>query len=480
MYPIGLMLSQKQKIHKQEIEKLIRKQQREINEILMRGGLQIDMEDPVHEAMVTCVAHIGSFLMNKEWSWLMITTKKLYLASEVLDPVWTGYGRINMGHNFSDVVGFDPDPHGNNNSCSTTISEVRSNLRDSVKFEHRSKFALRDHNNIYLIDGQFLDKINHERVDFIRDGNPMGLGNTICFSSKFIVTCGVDGYIRMWYNRSPYRPHYNIPQVGTIHDVAITFDSMFLAVRTSNTVTVKITANTGPAKFNRETNRIILCPNLVQGPMFFSETTDEIVLTSRTRSNYGKEQIRTISLIFWKYKCQGKVYGGLDHIRQVSFLQYPCSDKSQHGVSSIYISNNGTTMAIQYRSPDEIVVMKRNVDNKDKIDLVQVAKFDLYPNTFDRKILFGPSRYNDVIVFATDTEVYVASLRYNCTTLPFAYQNRNNSHPLCILPDEKAMLVTYKNDQNDNIADRHPVLIMSIPKAYLDFKRNYRMGEIEI
>jgi hypothetical protein len=34
-------------------------------------------------------------------------------------------------------------------------------------------------------------------------------------------------------------------------------------------------------------------------------------------------------------------------------------------------------MAIQYRSPDEIVVMKRIVDNKDKIDLVQVAYFDV-------------------------------------------------------------------------------------------------------
>ena len=126
----------------------------------------------------------------------------------------------------------------------------------------------------------------------------------------------------------------------------------------------------------------------------------------------------------------------------------------------------------------EIDVMKRNVDNMDKIDLVQVAKFDLYPNTFDRKILFGPIRYDDVIVFATDAEVYVASIKSNCTTLPVAYQNRNNSHPLCILPDEKAMLVTYKNDRDDNIADRNPALIMSIPKVYSDFTKKYRQREI--
>jgi hypothetical protein len=102
------------------MEKLICKQQREINEILVRGGLQINMEDPVHNAMVTCVANIGSFLMNKEWSWLMITSKKLYLASEVLDPMWTGYGRIDMGLNFSDVVGFDPNLQGNKNSGITS------------------------------------------------------------------------------------------------------------------------------------------------------------------------------------------------------------------------------------------------------------------------------------------------------------------------------------------------------------------------
>ena len=59
MYPTGQMLSQKQYINKQEMEKLIRKQQREINEILVRGGLQMNIEEPVHEAMVTCVAHIG-------------------------------------------------------------------------------------------------------------------------------------------------------------------------------------------------------------------------------------------------------------------------------------------------------------------------------------------------------------------------------------------------------------------------------------
>jgi hypothetical protein len=136
-------------------------------------------------------------------------------------------------------------------------------------------------------------------------------------------------------------------------------------------------------------------------------------------------------------------------------------------------------MAIQYRSPDEIVVMKRNVDNNDRIDLEQVAKFNKYRNTFDRKILFSPSRYNDVIVFATDAEVYVASIKCkmkckikcNCTTLPVAYKNWKNSHPLYILPDKKAMLVTNINDQSAHI--------MSIPKAYRYFTKIYRQGAIE-
>jgi hypothetical protein len=139
-------------------------------------------------------------------------------------------------------------------------------------------------------------------------------------------------------------------------------------------------------------NKISLCSHDLHGPMVFSETTDEIVLTSRTESSHDEDQVETISLIFWKYNCQSTVYGGDDHISQVVFPQYPCLDKSKHSVSSIYVSNNGTTMAIQYRDQDQIVVMKRDLEKKDKIDLVQVANFDLYRNTFDRKILFGPSR----------------------------------------------------------------------------------------
>jgi hypothetical protein len=127
--------------------------------------------------------YIASFLMNKEWSRLMISSKNLYLTSEILDPVWTGYGRINCGLNFSDVVGFDSHPHGNNNTGSTTINKVRSsNLRDNAKFEQRSKFALRYHCNIYIIDGQFVETIEHQRVEFESVSNPMGSGNTICFS----------------------------------------------------------------------------------------------------------------------------------------------------------------------------------------------------------------------------------------------------------------------------------------------------------
>jgi len=182
-------------------------------------------------------------------------------------------------------------------------------------------------------------------------------------------------------------------------------------------------------------------------------------------------------------------------------------------------------MALQYRSPDEIVVMKRNVDTNDRIDLVQVAKFDKYPNTFDRKILFSPSRYDDAVVFATDAAVYVASIKCNCTPLPVsnnslplckectalpvaynslplciecnrtthppvaynslplcrecnrtilpvAYNNRNNSNPLCILPDEKAWFVTNKNNRS--------ALIMSIPRVYRDFAKQNRQGAIAI
>jgi hypothetical protein len=101
-------------------------------------------------------------------------------------------------------------------------------------------------------------------------------------------------------------------------------------------------------------------------------------------SSHDKDLVETILLIFWKYKCERTVYGGADRSRKVVFPRYPCLDKSKHSVSSIYVSNSATTMAIQYRSPDEIVAMKRNVDNNDKIDLVQVAKSDIYPpNMFD-------------------------------------------------------------------------------------------------
>jgi hypothetical protein len=174
------------------MEKLISKQQREINEILVRGGVRNNIKEPVHEAMVTCVAHIALFLMNSKWKRLLISSQKLYEASELLDPVWTGYGLINCGHNFSNVVGFDPHPHGKHNKSSTTINEVRSNLRDSAKFEQRLKFALRDHNNIYIINGQFVETIQHQRVKFESVSNPMESGNTICFSSKYIVTGGAD------------------------------------------------------------------------------------------------------------------------------------------------------------------------------------------------------------------------------------------------------------------------------------------------
>jgi len=469
---IGLELSIKQKIHKEEMEKLISKQQREINEILVRGGVHI--EETVHEAMVTCIAHIASFLMNKEWRRLMISSKKICRASEILDPAWTDFGRINWGLNFSDVVGFDPHPHGNNNTGNNN--------------KHRSKFALRDDSNIYIIDGQFVETIEHQRVDFESSAsNPfnVGLGNTICFSSKYIVTGGADKCIGMWFNQAPYRSHYKTAEVGIIHDVAITSDSMFLAVRwsrkkyTTNTLSVR---NIGPGELGYVMNEIRYGSFL--GPMVFSESTDEIVLT-------GYKQVKTISLIFWKYKCSSKEcsskeYRGEDHIRTVDYARYPCLDKSKHGVSSIYVSNSGTTMAIQYRSPDEIVVMKRNVDDKDRIDLVQVAKFDKYPNTFDRKILFSPSRYDDVIVFATDAAIYVASIKCNCnkslplckecnrTTLPVAYKNRNNSHPLCILPDEKAMLVTNKDDRYDRSA-----LIMSIPRVYRDFTKKIRQVAVK-
>ena len=118
------------------------------------------------------------------------------------------------------------------------------------------------------------------------------------------MTGGADSCIRIWFNQSPYRSYYEIPNVGLIHDVAITFDSMFLAVRTSNTVTVR---HTGPGEFGNNMNIIILCSVLLQGPMVFSETTDEIVLTSRTGSSHDKNKVKTISLIFWKYKCQSTV-----------------------------------------------------------------------------------------------------------------------------------------------------------------------------
>jgi hypothetical protein len=186
------------------------------------------------------------------------------------------------------------------------------------------------------------------------------------------VTGEADERIRVWLNQSPYRSHYKLPKVGIVHDVAITFDSMFLAMRTSkkmrtsNTVSVR---NAGTGEFGYVMNEIRLCSLLLHGPMFFSEATDEIVLTG---SSHDREPVETISLIFWKYQCQSRVYGGADHIRRVVFSRYPCSDKSKHGVSSIYVSNSGATMAIQYRSPDEIVVMKRNVDNNDRIDLQQV------------------------------------------------------------------------------------------------------------
>jgi hypothetical protein len=450
------MLSRKQKIHRVEMEQLIKRQQREINVIIMGGGLQINMEEPVHEVMVTCVARIGSFLMNKDWRMLMISSKRLLSASKVLQPVWTGCGRINMGLNFSDVVGFDPHPLDHNNS-------------------NRPIFALRDHNNIYIIDGQSCKTIKHQRVELNSVRNPMGSGNTICISSKYIVTGGADECIRMWHNHSPYHSQYTIGKIGLIHDVAITLDSTFLAVRTSDIVTVR---KTDPREFGDVTNRYIFSPTHLHGPMVFSEMNAEIVLIG---SSHDKDPVKTISLIFWKYKFNSMVdEGGADHIRQVDYPRYPCSDKSKHSVSSIYVSKSGTTMAIQYRSPDEIVVMKRNVENMDELWLEQVAKFDIYSNTFDRRILFGSSSYNDVIVFATDVEVYVASIKCNCTTLPAVYKNRNNSFPLCILPDEKAMVISHKNDRDDNIADKHPTLIMPIPKAYQDFTKKCREGELEI
>jgi hypothetical protein len=466
---IELELSKKKKIHKQEMNKLISKQQREINEILVRGGVLDYIEEPVHEAMVTCVSHIASFLMNKEWKRLMISSKRLFRASKYLDPAWTGYGKITWVHNFSNVVGFDSHPHAKNITGSTTVNEVRSNLRDSRKFDERSKFGLRDHSNIYIIDGQFIETMEHQRTEFESVSNPMGLGNTICFSSEYIATGGADECIRIWLNRAPYHLDTVIPEVGIIHDVAITFDSMFLAVRTSknmrtcNTVSVRQDGYSG-----RVMNEIILRSVLLHGPMVFSETTDEIVLTG---SSHDKEEsVGTISLIFWKYKCQSysPVYGDDDQTTIVKFPRYPCLDKSKNGVSSIYVSASGTTMAIQYRSPEKIVVMKRSVGKNGIICLVPMVKFDKYHNTFDRKILFSPSRYDDVIVFATDKAVYVASIKCDSTDLPLpvAYQNQYNSHPLCILQDEKAMLVTNKNDRS--------ALIMSIPRVYRDYTRKCR------
>ncbi|OEU18729.1 hypothetical protein FRACYDRAFT_237008 [Fragilariopsis cylindrus CCMP1102] len=284
--------------HEVEIERLKSKQQRENKDILVRGGA---MNEPVHAAMVKCVAHIASFLMNEDWRRLMFSSKKLYEASKVLDPAWTDYGPVRVDH-LTDVVVFDPHPQGSHNT--------QFDLGGGANFKQRYKFAMRDWSSIYIIDGQFVRTLEHRRTDFMRGRCPMGLGNTICFSSKYIVTGGADQRIKLWLNHGSYELYDDTLQFsGIIHDVAITFDSMFLAIRTSKTMKTSKTHNPDYDRGEEISiikigdggqviNTITFGTLRFHGSMVFSETTDEIVFTGSR--NVSPETLGTIELIFWK------------------------------------------------------------------------------------------------------------------------------------------------------------------------------------
>lgn len=317
----------------------------------------------------------------------------------------------------------------------------------------------------------------------------MGLGNTICFSSKYIVTGGADQCIKLWLNHGSYELHDTIQFSGIIHDVAITFDSMFLAIRTSKTMKTSKTHNPDYDRGEEISIRKIGDGGQVintytfgtlrfHGSMVFSETTDEIVFTGSR--NVSSETLGTLELIFWKYKYKiphpPLKNDGVSNIRGVTCSRYAERNQSRFDckkprVSSIYVSNSGTTFALQYRDPDKIVVMRRNEDTSAKIHLVEVAVFDKYPETFGRKILFSPRRNNDIIVFSNNDGTYVAAIDVpkNCSKrrrdklLPVAYKNQHRSHPLCILPDEKAMLVDIPN------VDGSKALITSIPRVYQNY-----------
>ena len=486
---LELELSIKENIHEGEIEKLKRKhevelerlkskQQQENDDIRVRGGA---LPEPVHAAMVECVAHIASFLRNKDWRRLMISSKKLYVASKVLDPAWTDYGPVRVDH-LTDVVVFDPHPQGSHNT--------QFDLGGGANFKQRYKFAMRDWSSIYIIDGQFVRTLEHRRTEFRRGRCPMGLGNTICFSSKYIVTGGADQRIKLWLNHGSYELYDDTLQFsGIIHDVAITFDSMFLAIRTSKTMKTSKTHNPDYDRGEEISiikigdggqviNTITFGTLRFHGSMVFSETTDEIVFTGSR--NVSPETLGTIELIFWKYKYKTPhpplKKEGVNNIRQVTCSRYAEWNQSRYDckkprVSSIYVSNSGTTFALQYRDPDKIVVMRRNEDTSAKIHLVEVAVFDKYPETFGRKILFSPRRNNDIIVFSNNDGTYVAAIDVpkNCSKrrrdklLPVAYKNQHRSHPLCILPDEKAMLVDIPN------VDGSKALITSIPRVYQNY-----------